>query len=134
VSKLVWFDIPAQDAERAKSFYASVFGWCFEGLKDRDDCWLIADGDADKIPASLVTGRPQLRGITNYLSVTVLSEAIERIKVSGGRVLQGRMELPGYGVYAICEDTEGNQFSIWEKAENATCVTEADLKRKDAEC
>lgn len=32
VVKVVWFEIPTDDFERAKTFYGALFGWNFEKL------------------------------------------------------------------------------------------------------
>ena len=32
---IVWFDIPADDVERAKSFYSALFGWKIKKSRGR---------------------------------------------------------------------------------------------------
>jgi predicted enzyme related to lactoylglutathione lyase len=42
-----------------------------------------------------------------------IEEATARIAEKGGRVLQGKMPIPGMGWFATCEDTEGNKFGVF---------------------
>ena len=40
-------EFPADDLERAKSFYANVFGWQFEQMEGFEDYWLYTAGPGD---------------------------------------------------------------------------------------
>ena len=40
-----------------------------------------------------------------------------RIKKLGGKICVGKTAVPEMGFFAICEDTEGNTFAIWERSE-----------------
>lgn len=33
----------------------------------------------------------------------------------GGKVLLGKTAVPKFGYLAVCEDTEGNTFGLWEE-------------------
>jgi predicted enzyme related to lactoylglutathione lyase len=35
-SKVVWFEVPAQDTARAKSFYGELLGWSFQPYDGQD--------------------------------------------------------------------------------------------------
>ncbi len=48
-------------------------------------------------------------------SVTKYSNKVERL---GGKVIKQKTDVPGYGWFAICTDTENNGFALWEA--NAT--------------
>ena len=44
-------------------------------------------------------------------SVTEYSNKVERL---GGRVIKQKTDVPGYGWFAICTDTENNGFALWD--------------------
>ena len=48
-------------------------------------------------------------------SVTEYSNKVERLR---GRVIKQKTDVPSYGWFAICTDTENNGFALWEA--NAT--------------
>ena len=43
-NSLVWFEIPANNVERAKSFYGALFGWKIEKLPGPMEYWHIDTG------------------------------------------------------------------------------------------
>ena len=46
--KVIWFEIPAADPERAIKFYEDVFGWKIEKWDGPFDYWLITTGPDDE--------------------------------------------------------------------------------------
>ncbi len=110
-------DIPADDLERAKSFYAAVAGWSYESYGD-EGYWLFKTG-----PQS--GGGIGQRGSTAgdvlriYISVDSLDEAVAAAEANGGRVKVPATDIPGMGRYAAIIDTEGNEVGLWENAPEA---------------
>jgi predicted enzyme related to lactoylglutathione lyase len=37
----------------------------------------------------------------------------------GGKICRAKTEVPQMGYFAICEDTEGNEFAVWEMKRGA---------------
>jgi hypothetical protein len=46
-ASLVWFEIPADDMNRAKSFYHTLFGWKISAFPGMQDYWHIDTGGPD---------------------------------------------------------------------------------------
>ncbi|WP_406661749.1 VOC family protein [Methanolobus sp. ZRKC3] len=118
---LVHFDIPTDDLERAKEFYSGIFEWKFEKPEGMDDYYLIETTDLEGNPG--VGGGMGLRGdagerITSFIGVTSIEEYAAKVEKAGGTVAN-RMPVPGWGYLAICFDTEGNLFGLWEENEDA---------------
>src|SRR5262249_15075970 len=69
-ASLVWFEIPADNPERAKTFYGKLFGWKIEKFPAMSDYWHIDTGGADASPdgGMLPRKHPQ-HSITNYILV-----------------------------------------------------------------
>jgi len=49
-------------------------------------------------------------------SVTGFAVKIEKL---GGKICMAKTAVPQMGYFAICQDTEGNRFAIWESDGNA---------------
>src|SRR5205807_1530898 len=52
-----WFEIPADDVERAKKFYGDLFGWKINPFPGGGDYWHIDTGGADESPDGALKGR-----------------------------------------------------------------------------
>jgi predicted enzyme related to lactoylglutathione lyase len=127
---IVHFEIPADDIERAKRFYTDLFGWKIEkwpgieGDSSSNMEYLIISTTDDKGDKALVGGGlmkrqdPQQK-ITNFIDVTSIDEYSSKIEKLGGNVIVSKMAVPGMGYFAICRDTEKNNFGIWESNESA---------------
>jgi hypothetical protein len=60
--------------------------------------------------------QPQ-QGITNYIGVDSVEEYSKKVEKLGGKVKVPKTEVPDFGWYAICTDTESNTFALWEPRE-----------------
>ena len=119
-ASIVWFEIPADDMERAKMFYGSLFGWKIAPFSGMTDYWYIDTGGADKTPdGGLMARKHPDQPITNYVSVASVTKAMAKIEKLGGTICKPKTPVPGMGYFAICEDTEGNTFALWEMNDRA---------------
>jgi predicted enzyme related to lactoylglutathione lyase len=120
-ASIVWFEVPADDPDRAQKFYKSMFGWNFAKLPAAiNDYWHIDTGGPDASPDGGLMPRmhPQ-QPITNYVSVPSVTKAAAKVEKLGGTVCKPKTAVPGMGYFAICLDTEGNTFALWEMNERA---------------
>jgi predicted enzyme related to lactoylglutathione lyase len=63
--------------------------------------------------------RRQSEQITNYIGVPSVEEYLSRVLELGGQVIMPKTPVPGFGYLAMCLDTEGNSFGLWETDEHA---------------
>ena len=59
-------------------------------------------------------GSPDQR-IMNYFGVPDIEEYASRVTRLGGSMIMPKTLVPGYGYLAICTDTEGNAFGLWQE-------------------
>jgi len=120
-ASIVWFEIPADDVGRAKSFYSKLFGWKMDKLPAPMEYWHMDTGGADASPDGGLMKRqnPGQQGITNYVGVASVEKAAAKVEKLGGKICMPKQTVPHMGYFAICQDPEGNMFGVWEKAENA---------------
>lgn len=118
---IVWFEVPADDVERAKKFYGSLFGWNIQKFPGPMDYWHIDTGGPDELPDGGLMKRqnPAQQGITNYISVPSVQEFSAKVQKLGGRICMPKTAVPQMGYFAICQDPENNMFAIWERDPNA---------------
>lgn len=129
---VVHFEMPANDRKRMAEFYANVFGW--ETLMMGDEMGnyvVVTTADTDE------NGRPKNPGTINggffprtddnpnqhpsvVIAVDDIKEAIQKVKDSGGNVLNEPVEIPNIGWYTSFTDTENNLVSILQPAMQET--------------
>jgi hypothetical protein len=117
----IHFEIPADNPERAGSFYQEVFGWQISKWDGPEEYWLIKSGDTDHpgIDGGISRKNDMLQVTTNTIDVPDVDQYTEKIQANGGTVLVPKMAVPGVGWMAYCKDTEGNVFGLMQMDSNA---------------
>ena len=119
-ASIVWFEIPADDPERAKLFYSNLFGWKINPFPGSGDYSHIDTGGADNTPDGALKRRQRPEEpIVNYVSVNSVDKFADKIAKLGGKVCMAKTAVPQMGYFAVCQDTEGNSFGLWESDANA---------------
>jgi uncharacterized protein len=114
-SSIVWFEIPADNPERAKKFYGSLFGWNIKLFPGMTEYWHIDTGGGDDTPdGGMIARKHQEQPITNYVSVKSVTESMAKVEKLGGKVCMPKTAVPQMGYFAICQDTENNTIALWE--------------------
>jgi len=118
--RLIWFEIPADNVERARKFYKSLFGWKINKFLGGTDYWHIETGGADASPDGGLHARmrPE-QTITQFVAVPSVTRFIAKVKKLGGKVSVPKAAVPQMCYFAICQDTEANVFALWERNEKA---------------
>jgi len=118
---IVWFEVPADNVERAKQFYGELFGWKIEKFPGPMDYWHIDTGGADATPDGGLLKRqnPGQQGITNYIGVASVDQFVAKVQKLGGKVCLPKTAVSQMGYFAICQDTENNTFALWEMNKEA---------------
>ena len=126
MGKVVHFEIPADDVERAKQFYGSIFGWQLQDVPGMDYTSVVTtpvdeQSQLPREPGAINGGlfrrsadAPSTPVVT--IDVDSVDDALKQIEAAGGSVVQPRTELPGMGAFAYFTDPEGNVLGLWENA------------------
>ncbi len=111
VPTIVWFNVPAGETDRARTFYEKVFAWTAKPFSGMEGAFEIATGGmGGEILARTYPGEP----ITVFVGVPSVEEYAGRVRGAGGRIVVPKMPVPGRGYFAVCEDTEQNRLGLWE--------------------
>lgn len=117
---LVWFEIPADNLDRAKAFYGALFGWKIQAFPGMQDYLHIDTGGADASPdGGMMKRKSPQQPITNYVTVPSVTKAMAKVEKLGGKVCMPKTAVPQMGYFAICQDTENNTFAVWEMNDKA---------------
>ncbi len=121
MSRVIHFEIPASDAERAAAFYRKAFGWKIEKWPGPMDYWLVTTGveGTPGINGGLLKKQSPTTATTNTVDVESVDKAVETVKSAGGKLVMPKTPIPGVGYFAYCEDTEGNLFGVMQNDKNA---------------
>src|SRR5947209_5582639 len=83
-ASIVWFEIPADNVERAKKFYKALFGWKINKFPGGMEYWHIDTGGEDASPDGGMMARKDPRQqITNYIFVKSVDQAVAKVKKLG---------------------------------------------------
>jgi uncharacterized protein len=123
--KVVHFEIPTDDVERAKRFYGSVFGWQLQDMPEMDYTIAHTTGtdpqtqlptEPGAINGGLVPRTADTPAPVLTIDVDSVDDALKQVVDAGGSVVRPRTAIPGMGAYAYFTDPEGNTLGLWEDA------------------
>jgi len=118
-----YFEIPADDVKRAKKFYTSLFGWDIGptampgAMPPTVEYQDVKTGEPRE--GTLSMGgmyKRQMPGvpIIPYVVVENFDTVAAKVEKLGGKTIMPRMMVPGVGLVAVIQDTEGNTIGFWE--------------------
>jgi len=114
---IVHFDIAAENPQRARRFYQGILDWKIERPPGPMDYHLIETTDLDGksgVGGGLGKREGTGPGIIVYIGVKSLDEYLSKVDKLGGKIIQPKTAVPGWGYLAVCLDTENNAFGLWE--------------------
>ena len=111
--KVIHFEIPIDEGDRAVAFYGRAFGWQMN-REGPLDYWTTAGGEGEGIDGALAKRDPQAPGLTFYISVDDIDESLAAIAAAGGRPLTDRLPIPTVGWTAFFIDSEGNRLGLFQ--------------------
>ena len=119
--RIIHFELPADNPERAAEFYKNVFGWQFQKWEGPQEYWLITTGPKDQpgINGGLMRRQYPGAGTCNTVDVASVDGAVTTIAKHGGKNVVPKMAIPGVGYLAYCSDPEGNVFGLMQADPNA---------------
>jgi predicted enzyme related to lactoylglutathione lyase len=117
VGAVAWNELDVQDAESAKTFYTSLFGWTVNEHKEPVHYteWLLDD----QAVGGMLTITPDMGEIPPnwqvFFEVPDTDAAVAKAKGAGGQVFVEPMDVPA-GRFAVIADPQGAVFSVIKSA------------------
>ena len=119
MGRLVHFENLVEDPQDAVRFYKEVFDWEIATWGGGEQSyWLITTGP-DDVPGinGAIMGNQLPQKVINTIDVDSLDDMIEKVKAAGGKLVHGPNEVPGVGMHAYCEDSQGVLFGMMQAFE-----------------
>src|SRR5262245_7383042 len=128
MNKVVHFEIPFDNKQRAMNFYAQTFGWQLMDMPQMNYVMVrTVDVDGAQMPkergainGGMFQRPPDAPHPTIYLNVDAIDAVLSSVVASGGRVVTPNTAIPGMGAYARFADTEGNVIGLFQNAQAAS--------------
>ncbi|OJF14802.1 VOC family protein [Couchioplanes caeruleus] len=124
MDKVVHFEVPFDDAERAHGFYREAFGWQLATMPEMSYTMVTTTptddtggpGEPGGINGGMMARQGPITSPVIVIGVEDLDDSLARIEKLGGRVEIGREPVGDMGFAAYVRDTEGNLIGLWQSA------------------
>ena len=124
-ARVVHFEVPFDDAERATAFYGDVFGWQIMAMPEFDYHGVSTGPVGDQgMPAEpgyigggmfkRQDGGPSMPVVT--IDVDDIDATLAEIEGKGGSTVQEKVPVGEMGFAAYFKDPEGNVMGLWQSA------------------
>jgi predicted enzyme related to lactoylglutathione lyase len=121
--RVVHFEIPYDDGDRARGFYEKAFGWQIMPVPDMDYTMVMSGPSGDQGPTEpgFINGgmmqRQEPFTVPNVvIDVANIEDALAAVSGAGGKTVSERQTVGDMGFAAYFTDTEGNLVGLWETA------------------
>ncbi len=120
---VVHFEIPADDLERAHTFYRDTFGWDIQHMPEMQYSMLTTTETGDRGPVNpgainggMFKRDDEMKAPTVVIGVDDIDKALEKVSAAGGSTVRDKMQVGDMGWAGYFKDTEGNLIGLWQNA------------------
>lgn len=122
--RVVHFEVPFSDGDRARAFYAEAFGWNVMVMPELSYT-MASTGPVDEqsmptepgfINGGMFERTEALRGPIITIDVDDLDAALKTVESLGGKQVGEKIPVGDMGFAGYFEDTEGNILGLWQTA------------------
>ncbi|WP_328519074.1 VOC family protein [Kribbella sp. NBC_00359] len=122
--RVVHFEVPYSDGDRARAFYREAFGWNLMEMPEMNYT-MASTGPVDDqsmpsepgfINGGMFERTEALRGPMLTIDVDDLDAALKTVESLGGKQVGEKLPVGDMGFAAYFEDPEGNVLGLWQSA------------------
>ena len=123
-ARVVHFEVPFDDADRARSFYRDVFDWQIQSMPEMA-YHLVSTGPATDqgmpsepgyIGGGMLQRQPPVNAPVITLQVDDIDATLVLVDKHGGTAIGEKMPVGDMGFAAYFNDSEGNLMGLWQNA------------------
>ena len=122
--RVVHFEIPFDDGERARGFYRDAFGWDIQEMPGFEYFFVstgpLTEQGMPAEPGYVGGGMMKRESPIDRPVITVdvddIDAALEKVASLGGSTVLGKQEVGEMGFTAYLKDSEGNLIGLWQSA------------------
>jgi predicted enzyme related to lactoylglutathione lyase len=122
MDKVVHFEVPFDDGERATAFYREAFDWQLNSMPQMqytlvtttptDEQGMLSE--AGSINGGMLHRQGPITAPVITIGVADIDDSLARIEKLGGKVAIGKQPVGDMGFSAYFHDTEGNLIGLWQ--------------------
>jgi predicted enzyme related to lactoylglutathione lyase len=122
--RVIHFELPADNVERAQAFYSEVFGWNMRtmpgmgytlvGTTPSDERGMPVDPGS--INGGMLKRQPPVQSPVITIHVADIEAALRAVEEHGGKVAREKVAVGDMGFAAYFRDPEGNVVGLWQMA------------------
>jgi len=122
--RVVHFEIPFDDGDRARGFYREAFGWDLQSMPGMGYTLVTSgpSGDSGPTEPGFINGGMMSRQDSPssapilVVDVDSIDDTLTRTDGLGAKTLRGKEPVGDMGFAAYLADPEGNVIGLWETA------------------
>jgi predicted enzyme related to lactoylglutathione lyase len=121
--RVVHFEIPFEDGERATRFYREAFGWELTPIPEMSYTMVSTGPTGEQGPSEpgYINGGMLARGLpvgspVVTIDVEDIDAALGQVEQLGGTVAAAKQPVGDMGFSAYFKDPEGNLMGLWQTA------------------
>ena len=121
--RVVHFEVPFDDGDRAQDFYREVFGWQIQPMPEMDYTIVSTGPSGEQGPTEpgYIGGGMFQRQAPNSNPVIVINvddidDTLAHVEKNGGSTVTAKMPVGEMGFAAYFSDSEGNMMGLWQNA------------------
>jgi uncharacterized protein len=122
--RVVHFEIPYDDGNRARKFYAEAFDWQLQEMPGMEYTLVMSGPSGDRGPSEpgfinggmLAREESAAAGPVVVLDVPDIDATLEKVGTLGGSTVVPKQPVGAMGFTAYVKDPEGNVIGLWETA------------------
>jgi predicted enzyme related to lactoylglutathione lyase len=122
--RVVHFEVPFDDADRARNFYKEVFDWQIQPMPEMNYNMVSTGPTSDQgmpsEPGFIGGGMMQRQAPVNSPVITLevddIDATINAVEKHGGAAVGEKMAVGDMGFAAYFSDSEGNLMGLWQNA------------------
>ncbi|MGD9695245.1 MAG: VOC family protein [Thermoleophilia bacterium] len=120
--RVVHFEVPYDDADRARAFYSDVFGWSIQQVPDFDYNFVQTGPTGDNgmptesgyIGGGMFQRQEDIGRPIITIDVDDMTSALATIAEHGGTAVGEPQQVGEMGIAAYFNDSEGNLLGLWQ--------------------
>ena len=124
-TRVVHFEIPADNEERAKTFYQKAFGWDISKYPGME-YHMVSTTEVDQktrqptapgaINGGLTKRNSEVKNTVITVDVADIEATLKNVEKLGGKMVRKKEPVADMGFTAYFKDTEGNIVGLWQSA------------------
>lgn len=119
--RIVHFELPYEDRDRASTFYTELFGWDIQTFPGMDYSMVTTGPSGDQGPTEpgfinggMGANEGNLTGPRVVIDVEDIDATLREVEARGGQAVAAKSPVAQMGWSAYFRDSEGNVVGLWQ--------------------